>query len=194
MMDLLFPQHLILASASPRRQQLLKEAGFTFDIMVRETDESFPPYLKREAVALHIARNKVAAFDQEVQQGKTVITADTIVCLGDLILGKPADLKDAERILKLISGNTHTVITAVCIRNAAGTDCFHVATDVEFRAMTQDEITYYLSHYAPLDKAGAYGIQEWIGLVAIRAIRGSYHNVMGLPVSEVYTHLMNLKP
>lgn len=193
MMDLPFPQHLILASASPRRQQLLKEAGFTFDIVVRETDESYPPHLKREEVALHIARNKMAAFDPEVNEGATVITADTIVCLGDLILGKPTDLNDAERILKLLSGNTHTVITAVCIRNVAGTDCFHVSSEVEFRPLTQQEITYYLNHYAPFDKAGAYGIQEWIGLVAIRAIRGSYHNVMGLPVSEVYAHLMNLK-
>ena len=191
---LYFPSHIILASASPRRQQLLQEAGFTFEVMVKDVDESWPDGLVREQVAEHIASKKAAAYHTEVSQGKTVITADTIVCIGNEILNKASNAAEATVMLQKLSGKTHEVITAVCIRNNIRTDCFHVVTSVTFREISPAETAYYIEHYQPFDKAGAYGIQEWIGLVAITSINGSYHNVVGLPVAEVYTRLMSMNP
>lgn len=188
-----FPSNIILASASPRRQQLLREAGFSFDVIVKNIDESWPEGLIREQVAEHIAMHKAAAYDHEVQEGKIIITADTIVCVGEEILNKASGVKEATEMLQKLSGKNHEVITAVCIRTKESTDCFHVATAVSFRELTSDEIAYYIETCKPFDKAGAYGIQEWIGLVAITAIEGSYHNVVGLPVAEVYKRLMSIQ-
>ena len=187
------PTNIVLASASPRRQQLLKEAGFHFDVILKEVDETFPTHLKKEQVALFLASKKAAAYDEEVTNGKIIITADTIVCSGDLILGKPANFEEAKSMLETLSGLTHEVITAVCIRNKSKTLCFHATTAVTFRQLSDDEIIYYITNYKPYDKAGAYGIQEWLGLVAISKIYGSYHNVVGLPVNEVYEKLMGIQ-
>jgi septum formation protein len=187
-----FPINLVLASASPRRQQLLNDAGFQFEIVLKEVDESYPPHLTGAQVALYLASKKASAYDTEVAGGKTIITADTIVCIGDSILGKPANANEAESMLVTLSGKTHKVITAVCIRNQKNTDCFHVSTAVTFKELTEKEISWYINHFKPYDKAGAYGIQEWIGLIAISRIEGSYHNVVGLPVKEVYEKLMAL--
>jgi septum formation protein len=185
-----FPTDIILASASPRRQQLLREAGFSFTVIVKEIDESWPEGLIREQVAEHIAKNKASAYDKEVKEGKTVVTADTIVCIGNEILNKAPGIKEATEMLEKLSGKKHEVITAVCIRNKSSNDCFHVTTSVTFRNLSAGEIEYYIETCKPFDKAGAYGIQEWIGLVAITSINGSYHNVVGLPVAEVYRRLM----
>ena len=187
-----FPSRLILASASPRRQSLLNEAGLKFEIVVKPVNEDFPPDLKREKVALYLAEKKASAYNDEVYSGYTIITADTIVCVDDEILGKPTDNEDAKRMLRKLSGRSHEVITAACIRNSLDSKCFHVVTKVTFRALTDDEILYYIENYKPFDKAGAYGIQEWIGLVAISGIEGSYNNVVGLPVAEVYEALIQM--
>jgi len=185
------PQGIILASASPRRQSLLKEAGFKFEVVIKNVDEEYSPDLKREQVAVYLAEKKAAAYDNEVNQGNTVITADTIVCVDDLILNKPAGPDEAFRMLKKLSGREHEVITAVCIRKTGSTKSFHVVTRVEFRTISDEEINWYIKNFSPFDKAGAYGIQEWIGLIAITRITGSYNNVVGLPVAEVYNHLVN---
>lgn len=188
------PTKLILASASPRRQSLLSEAGLKFEIVVKPVNEDFPEQLKREQVALFLAAKKASAYNDEVNNGYTVITADTIVCLDDEILNKPADADEAFQMLKKLSGRTHEVITAVCIRNSTDSISFHVVTSVTFRPITGREIEWYVENYKPFDKAGAYGIQEWIGLVAITKIEGSYNNVVGLPVAELYRELIHLYP
>lgn len=185
-----FPTKLILASASPRRQSLLSEAGLKFEIVVKPVNEDFPPELKREQVALYLAAKKASAYIDEVKNGYTVITADTIVCLDEEILNKPAGYDEAVEMLGKLSGRTHEVITAVCIRNSSQSRSFHVKTSVTFREITTGEIDWYVTNYSPFDKAGAYGIQEWIGLVAITKIDGSYNNVVGLPVAELYRELV----
>lgn len=181
---------LILASQSPRRKQLLAEMGLQFDVIVKSVDETFGDDLKLQEVALHIARQKAEAFDHEIDNNTIVITADTIVCLDDKILNKPTDRTDAVRILKMLSGNKHTVISAVCLFSNEKEKYFFVATDVYFRHLTDEQINYYLDNYKPYDKAGSYGIQEWIGLIGLDKIVGSYHNVMGLPTAELYLELM----
>jgi septum formation protein len=186
----IFSGKLVLASASPRRKELLSAAGFHFEVITKEIDESWPGNLKKQDVAIHIAQKKASAYDLEVAEGKTIITADTIVCIDEEILNKPADTGEAMTMLRKLSGRDHEVITAVCIRNQVQTECFHVTTTVSFRPLKDDEIMYYIGRYKPFDKAGAYGIQEWIGLVAITGINGSYHNVVGLPVAELYQKLM----
>ncbi len=181
---------IILASQSPRRKQLLAQMGLQFEVLIKPTDESFADHLKLHEVALYIARQKAKAFDHKIDNNTIVITADTIVCLDTMILNKPTDRHDAVRILKLLSGNKHTVITAVCLFSNEKKVDFYVATDVYFRQLTNEQIAYYLDNYQPYDKAGSYGIQEWIGLVALDKIVGSYHNVMGLPTAELYTELL----
>lgn len=169
---------------------MLTEAGLKFDVIINEVDESFSNDLKREKAALYIARKKAGTFSDRIDDDTIVITADTIVCLDDKILGKPEDRRDAVRILKLLSGNMHTVITAVCLFSNHKKKDFYVESDVFFRKLTDEEINYYLDNYHPYDKAGAYGIQEWIGLIGLQKISGSYHNVMGLPVAELYQELL----
>lgn len=188
-----FSAPILLASASPRRKSLLSELGIKFEIKTKEIDESFPADLTGEQAAIFIAAKKAAAYDEEINEGYIVITADTIVCLDDHILGKPTDPADAQRMLRLLSGKKHDVITAVCIKSKESNDCFHVTTSVHFKELSEDEINFYIDKDKPFDKAGAYGIQDWLGLTAIDRIEGSYYNVVGLPVSELYHYLIRLK-
>ncbi len=182
---------LILGSHSPRRQLLLKELEIPFEVIPSNADESFPEAFRREDIPMFIARKKAAALKVHVQDGNTiVITADSIVCLDDLILNKPTDLKDAERMLKLMSGRKHIVFTGVCLMSNKKSTTFFCKTDVSFKSLKDDEIAFYLEKYNPIDKAGAYGIQEWIGIIGIEYIFGSYNNVMGLPVKELYENLL----
>jgi septum formation protein len=183
---------LVLASASPRRQQLLRDLGFNFEVIIKEVDEDYPPYLIKENVALFLADKKAASYDMEVASGKIVITADTIVCVDNEILGKPSDYNDCARMLRILSGRKHEVITAVCIRTPEYTDSFYSNTGVWFGPVSEEEISYYMNNFNVLDKAGAYGIQDWIGLALIEKIEGSYFNVVGLPVHELYRHLKNI--
>lgn len=179
------PYKLILASGSPRRKQLLEEAGFHFTIEKTDAEEAFPPHLKREEVARYLAMYKSEQF-RELSPDELLITADTIVCLEDDILNKPSDYKEAFSMLNKLSGRKHEVITAVCFRTSVINTTIHVITSVYFKPLSAEEIDYYIRHFEPYDKAGGYGIQEWIGLIGITRIEGSYFNVVGLPVKEVY--------
>ena len=170
---------LILASNSPRRKELLAGLGVPFEVRVlQDIDEHYPENLPVNEVARYIAKEKADA-----------ITADTVVIVGDEILGKPVDEADAVRMLKLLSGRTHQVMTGVCLLTAEKERCFDVTTDVTFKALTDEEIHYYVNRYRPFDKAGAYGIQEWIGYIGVTGLNGSYYNVMGLPVQRIYQEL-----
>ncbi len=180
---------IVLASKSPRRQQLLKELGINFEIRTKDTEESFDEGLKREDIPLYLCAHKANAFANEIKEDEILITADTIVWVNDTVLNKPENEEDAYRMLKLLSGQMHEVITAVCIKTVDKSVCFHAVTNVYFKALSDEEIAYYLSNYKPYDKAGAYGIQEWIGYIGIEKIEGSYFNVMGFPVKEVYEAL-----
>ena len=183
---------LILASGSPRRQELMKAMGVQFSVKVRDVDEQFPAELKDAEVALYLANKKASAYSEEIALGHTVITADTIVCVDHLILNKPSGYEEAFDMLKKLSGRSHEVITAVCIKNKVISRSFHVTTKVVFRKLTDSEINYYINTCKPYDKAGAYGIQEWIGLVGLERIEGSYYNVVGLPAKELYEELLSL--
>ena len=181
---------LVLASQSPRRKQLLQWAEVDFEIMVAETDESYPFGLPPEAVAVHIARQKAAAVRNRTD--KTIIAADTIVVLGEEIIGKPKSRDEAVTILQKLSGVHHKVVTGVVVLAGEREVAFADVTDVEFHAMTAGQLEFYVDKYKPYDKAGAYAIQEWIGVVGIKAIRGDFYNVMGLPVSRVVQALHSL--
>jgi septum formation protein len=181
---------IILATASPRRQQLFGELGIPFKILVKEDiEEIFPEHLVREEIALYLARLKSENYHQETLQGAIVITADTIVWVNDRLVGKPTGREDAVAILSLLSGNKHTVYTGVCISSQEKKISFFSQTDVYFRKLETFEIEYYTDTFKPFDKAGAYGIQEWIGYIGIERIEGSYFNVMGLPVQRLYEEL-----
>ena len=179
-------QPVILASGSPRRKELLSSAGISFKVVVKEIDESYPDTLHADEVAQYLAQKKSAAYDEEVQNGNHVITADTVVCIEDSILNKPKNAQEAEEMLLLLSGKAHRVITGVCLRGPGFTECFQSVTTVIFKKLSLSEIRYYIENFKPFDKAGAYGIQEWIGLTGIEKIDGSYFNVVGLPVKELY--------
>lgn len=179
---------IILASQSPRRKQLLEWAEIPFDILVRETDEHFPPGLSPSEVAIYIARNKALAIQEEAGE-RIVLAADTIVVLDDHIIGKPVHREDAVSMLLALSGEKHFVVTGVVIRKGDAEIAFADMTEVDFHELTESEIEFYVDKYKPYDKAGAYAIQEWIGVVGIRAIRGDFYNVMGLPVSRVVREL-----
>lgn len=189
--DELKKYRIILASRSPRRQELLTELGLKFDTEVREWSEDYPPSLTGKDIALYVAEKKASAFRHELKEDEIVITADTIVWCNNRILDKPVDREDALNILREISGNTHEVITGVCLLSASGKSTFFSSTRVTFNKLTEAEIEYYVDNFHPYDKAGAYGIQEWIGLAACSTIEGSYFNVMGLPVHQVYSELQN---
>lgn len=179
---------IILASNSPRRRELLGGLGVDFEVkVIKGVDESYPDTLPPRQVPEYIAAEKAAAYS--VADGELLITADTVVIVGDDILGKPHDADDARRMLREISGRTHQVVTGVCITTKAEQRRFSVSTDVTFRQLSDDEINFYISRYRPFDKAGAYGIQEWIGYVGVTALSGSYYNVMGFPVQRVYDEL-----
>lgn len=182
-------KNIILASKSPRRQHLLKDLGVDFEIRTKEVEEIYPPELKREQVALLLSELKATAFAGELTDNDILITSDTIVCLGDRIIGKPKDRDDAFNMLSDLSGNKHEVITAVTFTSAKKQHSFFVETEVYFKTLSNFEIDYYINKYQPFDKAGSYGIQEWIGYIGIEKIVGSYFNVMGFPVKEVYEAL-----
>lgn len=185
-------QPLLLASNSPRRKELLASLGLTFEVRVKEVNEDFPEHLKREKVAEYLASHKADAYKSELEN-EAIITADTIVCLRDQILNKPAGYEEAFQMLQSLSGNAHEVITGVCIQTKKQKIVFHDATIVYFKHLTNSEIDYYITHFKPFDKAGAYGIQEWIGMIGIERIEGSYFNVVGLPVQKLYTKLQELQ-
>ena len=181
---------LILASNSPRRKELLAGLGVPFEVRVlQDIDEQYPESLPVNEVARYIAKEKADAYRRIVASDELIITADTVVIVGDEILGKPIDEADAVRMLKLLSGRTHQVTTGVCLLTAEKERCFDVTTDVTFKALTDEEIHYYVDRYRPFDKAGAYGIQEWIGYIGVTGLNGSYYNVMGLPVQRIYQEL-----
>ena len=181
---------LILASNSPRRKELLAGLGVPFEVRVlQDIDEHYPENLPVNEVARYIAKEKADAYRRIVTADELIITADTVVIVGDEILGKPVDEADAVRMLRLLSGRTHQVTTGVCLLTAEKERCFDVTTDVTFKTLTDEEIHYYVNHYRPFDKAGAYGIQEWIGYIGVTGLHGSYYNVMGLPVQRIYQEL-----
>ena len=182
--------HLILASKSPRRQYLLNELGLDFQVRTKEVDESFPPNLKAQDIPLYLCRKKADAFDEELNDNTIVITADTIVWIEDQVLNKPENFDDAVRMLQLLSGKMHEVYTGVCLKSKHKTKSFYALTQVYFKTLSQQEIEFYINNFNPYDKAGAYGAQEWIGYIAVEKIEGSYFNVMGLPVRELYEELL----
>lgn len=181
---------IILASNSPRRRELLAGLGIEFEVRVLPgIDESYPASMPAAETAEYIAGKKAAAYRQVMADDELVITADTVVIVGDEVLGKPADTHMAAQMLRKLSGRTHQVMTGVCMTTSEQTVSFSVKTDVTFKQLADDEIEYYIKKYQPLDKAGAYGIQEWIGYIGCTGLNGSYYNVMGLPVQRIYTEL-----
>lgn len=181
---------IILSSNSPRRRELLAGLDIPFEVKVLEgIDESYPDDLPVEVIPQYIAKEKADAY--LVAEDEIVLTADTVVVLGNEILGKPTDDADARRMLRALSGKTHRVITGVCLTSMEQQRLFAVVSEVTFKSLSDDEIDYYVTHYHPLDKAGAYGIQEWIGYVGVTSLKGSYFNVMGLPVQRIYEELRN---
>ena len=182
--------HIILASKSPRRQELLRGMGVDFEILTKETDESFPSEMPLDEVPKYLSLQKSLAFkDKELPVDYLLITSDTVVICEGEILGKPKNREDAARMLQLLSGKTHHVVTGVTVRSAEKTVSFAVRSNVTFSDLEQDEIDYYIEHCKPYDKAGAYGIQEWIGYVGISGLEGSFYNVMGLPTRKLYQAL-----
>ena len=183
--------HLILASASPRRQYLLKELGLDFEICTTNVKEEYPEGLDPKGIASYRAELKAASFDTGRMNSKAIlIAADTIVVLGDEILGKPANHDEAVIMLKKLSGNRHEVVTAVCLKSRKRAKTFTVQSTVFFKDLSLEEIEYYIRNFQPFDKAGGYGVQEWIGYIGISKIEGSFFNIMGLPVKELYEELL----
>lgn len=181
---------IILASNSPRRRELLTGLGLAFEVRVLEgVDERYPESLPADDVAEYIAAEKAEAYRSVMQPDELLITADTVVICDGEVLGKPVDEADACRMLRQLSGKTHHVVTGVCLTTTNDQRRFSVTTEVTFKPLTDREIRYYVDNYHPLDKAGAYGIQEWIGYIGCTGLRGSYYNVMGLPVQRIYTEL-----
>ena len=183
---------IVLSSNSPRRKELLGELGIDFEVRVIEgIDETYPKELSVEEVPQYIAREKARVYI--VGKDEVLLTADTVVVLGNEVMGKPHDEADAMRMLRQLSGKTHQVITGVCLKTSDKQVTFADVTDVGFADLTDEEIKYYVDNFRPLDKAGAYGIQEWIGLAGVTGIKGSYFNVVGLPVHRVYVELKKLE-
>jgi septum formation protein len=191
-LETLSKYRIILASKSARRQQLMRELGIDFEIVLKDFDESFPDGLTGEEIAGYVAANKARSFAADLKKNEIIITADTIVWCRGKVLGKPVDSFDAIKMLQEISGRTHEVITGVSVLTMDKNVTFTESTRVTFAEMTESEIHYYVEKYAPYDKAGAYGIQEWIGLAACSHIDGSYFNVVGLPVHRLYQELKKI--
>lgn len=186
--------HIKLASASPRRQELLKGLEFDFEVVTKQgIKEDFPKELKGGEIPLHIARQKAQAYLDDLKDNDLLITADTIVWKDGQVLGKPKNEKEAKEMIAFLSGSTHEVYTGVCIVTKDMQDSFFVASTVRFSQLTNEEIDHYVERYRPMDKAGAYGIQEWIGYVGIEHIEGSYFNIMGLPVQKLWQHLKKIE-
>ena len=182
---------IILASKSPRRKQLLEEAGFQFEIRTREIEESYPSTISSEKVAEYLAEKKAKGVEDFIENDEIILTSDTTVVLGNTIFGKPKDLDDAYNILKQLSGKEHLVITGVCLLSKNKKRVFSGISKVYFDDLSDTEIYYYINKFKPFDKAGAYAIQEWIGLCKIKKIEGTFSNIMGLPMPEVYHELTN---
>lgn len=183
-------RRFILASKSPRRQYLLKELGIDFELQTKEVDESFPPHLQREEIPLYLCKQKADAFEGDLDDNTIVITADTIVWINDHVLNKPENFDEAVAMLQELSGSMHEVFTGVCLKSKTKEVTFSALTKVYFRTLTQAEIEYYVNTCKPYDKAGAYGAQEWVGYVGVEKIEGTYFNVMGLPLYELYQELV----
>lgn len=190
MLDNLKKYNVVLASNSPRRKELLQRLGIPFKVRTLfGIDESYPDTLRGEDIVRYISRNKANAYRSSMGPDELLITADTIVYLQGEVMGKPHDADDARRMLRALAGKVHQVITGVTIITANDMENFAVTSQVKFSDLSDDEINYYVDRYLPLDKAGAYGIQEWIGLVAVEELRGSYFNVVGLPIQRLYQAL-----
>jgi len=193
MLDNLKKYKVVLASNSPRRKELLGGLGIGYEVKTMpDIDESYPDGLSMEEVPVYIARSKADAYRPLMQPDELIITADTIVWLDGVVMGKPKDEEEACDMLRRLSGQTHQVVTGVCLTTIDRQQSFATVTDVTFDRLTEEEITHYVSRYQPMDKAGAYGIQEWIGYVGVRSIKGSYFNVVGLPIQRLYQELKRL--
>ncbi|GIZ07710.1 Maf-like protein [Flavobacterium sp. UMI-01] len=184
---------IILASGSPRRQQFFKDLGLDFEIRLKDIEEIFPPELKAGDITNYLAELKASAFENELKPNEILVTSDTIVWHHNKALGKPKDKEDAFTILKSLSNATHQVITSVCFKTTIKTHIICETTQVTFNELSDEAIHYYIDKYQPYDKAGAYGIQEWIGFIGVAKIEGSYANVMGMPVDKVYKYLSTLE-
>lgn len=183
--------NIILASGSPRRQQFFKEMDLHYSIRLKEIEEIYPEHLQAEEITNFLAELKANAFENELEENDVLVTSDTIVWLNGKALGKPKDYNDAFQMLQQLANQTHEVITSVCLKSIDKTDVFHCVTKVTFSNLSDEAIRYYLDNYKPFDKAGSYGIQDWIGLVGISKIEGSYTNVVGLPTEMLFQKLMN---
>ncbi len=183
--------HLILASGSPRRQHFLKELKLDFEIRLKEVDEVYPNHLKREEITDYLSKLKASPFKNELKESDILITADTIVWLDNKAIGKPKNEIDAQVMLAKLSAKTHEVISSVCITSNEKQVVFNDITQVTFKELSKNEMEFYIKEYQPFDKAGSYGIQEWIGYIGIEKIEGSYFNVMGFPVHKFYRELLN---
>ena len=183
--------NIILASGSPRRQQFFKEMDLHYTIRLKEIEEIYPEHLQAEEITNFLAELKASAFENELKENDVLVTSDTIVWLNGKALGKPKDYDDAFKMLQQLANKTHEVITSVCLKSFDKTDVFHCVTKVTFANLSDEAIKYYLDNYQPFDKAGSYGIQDWIGLIGISKIEGSYTNVVGLPTEMLFQKLMN---
>ena len=179
----------ILASKSPRRQELLHNLGLPFEIRIKEAEENFPEDLNKEQIPVYLAQTKAAPFYKDLNENDLLITADTIVWLEGKVLGKPANSTEAKQMLQSLSGREHQVISGVCLTSKNKQKSFYAVSNVQFKVLTDHEIDFYVSQFKPFDKAGAYGIQEWIGAIGIIHIEGSFYNVMGLPVQRLYEEI-----
>ncbi|UZO80063.1 Maf family nucleotide pyrophosphatase [Aquimarina sp. ERC-38] len=189
--ELLQEYQIILASGSPRRQQFFKDLNLSFKVAVPNVEEIYPEHLKKEEITDFLALLKADAFDN-LQKNEILITSDTIVWHQDNAVGKPKDMDEAKNMLRSFSGNAHEVVSSVCIRVGKREKLINQVTKVFFKELSEKEIDYYITNYQPLDKAGAYGIQEWLGLIAITKIEGNFYNVMGLPVQLLYKTLIDM--
>lgn len=193
MLDNLKSYKVILASNSPRRKELLAGLGVSYEVRtLPDVDESYPAHLQGADIPLYISREKADAYRALMQPGELMITADTIVWLDGEVLGKPVDREDALHMLRAMSGRTHEVFTGVCLTTTEWQRSFSARTEVRFAHLSEEEITYYVDTFLPMDKAGAYGVQEWIGYIGVEYISGSYYNIMGLPVQRLYKELCRI--
>ncbi len=189
MLENLQSYQIVLGSASPRRKELLAGLGFEFEVQTIDVDESYPNYLRGVRIPMYLAEKKADALQHKLTDNSLLITADTIVLLEEQVLGKPNDKEEARRMLKRLSGKNHLVITGVCISSANRRRTFNAVSEVRFSILKDNEINHYLDTFAPYDKAGSYGIQEWIGYIGVEQINGSFYNVMGLPVQRLFCEL-----
>lgn len=193
MLDNLKKYKVILASNSPRRKELLAGLGVQYEVRtLSDVNESYPDILRGEEIPLYISKEKADAYRSVLQPGELMITADTIVWLKDKVLGKPADREEALEMLRNLSGCIHDVFTGVCLTTTSWQRSFVARTEVRFSTLSEEEIAFYVDKYHPMDKAGAYGVQEWIGFIGVESIAGSYYNVMGLPVQKLYKELLKV--